>query len=217
MSSGKENLFQRYGPGAASREEYFHRLSKLIPQLPYAAIEGIARVLLQAFSEDRTVFVFGNGDSAAAASHMMADMKKGAPDSPDARGLKVVAFTDNVPVVTAWDNDCGYEHVFSDQLKSFVRRRDVAFAISVSGNSVNVVRALEAARERGAVTVGLAGYRGGKMQTLCDVCAIVPCDDMQMIEDIHHAMLHSIFSVVRKRVSAAPPEILAAAAGQFKK
>src|SRR5262245_1933513 len=217
MSSGKENLFQLYGPGAASPEEYFHRLSKVIPHLPYAAIEGIARALLQAFSEDRTVFVFGNGGSAAAASHMMVDMNKGAAETPGARRLKVMALTDNVPVLTAWANDCGYEHIFSEQLKNFVRRRDVAFAISASGNSANVVRALEAARERGAVTVGLAGYRGGKMQTLCDVCAIVPCDDMQMIEDIHHAMLHSIFSVVRKRVSAAPPEVLAAAAGWFKK
>ena len=92
----------------------------------------------------------------------------------------------------------------------------MAFAISASGNSANVVRALEAARERGAVTVGLAGYRGGKMRTLCDICAIVPCDDMQMIEDFHHAVLHSIFSVVRKRVRAVPREAMSAAAGRFK-
>jgi D-sedoheptulose 7-phosphate isomerase len=215
MPSGRENLFQLSGPGAASSEEYFQRLSELIPQLPYAAIEQIACALLRAFSEDRTVFVFGNGGSAAAASHMMADMNKGTAEA-GAR-LKVMALTDNVPVLTAWANDRGYEHVFSEQLKNFVRRRDVAFAISASGNSANVVRALEAAREHGAVTVGLAGYRGGKMRTLCDICAIVPCDDMQMIEDFHHAVLHSIFSVVRKRVSAVPRQAMAAAAGRFKK
>jgi D-sedoheptulose 7-phosphate isomerase len=215
MPSARENLFQLSGPGAASSEEYFQRLSELIPQLPYAAIEQIACALLRAFSEDRTVFVFGNGGSAAAASHMMADMNKGTAEA-GAR-LKVMALTDNVPVLTAWANDRGYEHVFSEQLKNFVRRRDVAFAISASGNSANVVRALEAARERGAVTVGLAGYRGGKMRTLCDICAIVPCDDMQMIEDFHHAVLHSIFSVVRKRVSAVQRQAMAAAAGRFKK
>lgn len=215
MPSGRENLFQLSRPGAASPEEYFQRLSRLIPQLPYSAIEDIARALLQAFSEDRTVFVFGNGGSAAAASHMMADMNKGTAES-GAR-VKIMALTDNVPVLTAWANDFGYEHVFSEQLKNFVKRRDVAFAISASGNSANVIRALEVAREHSAVTVGLAGYRGGKMQALCDVCAIVPCDDMQMIEDVHHAMLHSIFSVVRKRVSAVPRQAVAAAAGRFKK
>jgi D-sedoheptulose 7-phosphate isomerase len=217
MSGAKENLFQLSGSGAASPEEYFGRLSRLIPQLPYAAIEGIARALLQAFTENRTVFVFGNGGSAAAASHMMVDMNKGTAESAGARRLKVMALTDNVPVMTAWANDYGYEHVFSEQLKNFVQRRDVAFAISASGNSANVVLALEAARERGAVTVGLTGYRGGKMQTLCDVCAVVPCDDVQMIEDIHHAMLHSIFSVVRKRVIAWPQEAMVATPARFKK
>jgi D-sedoheptulose 7-phosphate isomerase len=215
MPSGGDNLFQLPGPGAVSPEQYFQRLSRLIPRLPFAAIEEIAYVLLQAYSEDRTVFVFGNGGSAAAASHMMAEMNKGAVES--GAFLKVMALADNVSVMKASVNECDYERDFSEQLKNLVTRRDVAFAISAIGDSAKVVRALEAAREHDAVTVGLAGYGVGKMRALCDICAIVPCDDIQMIEDAHYAMLHSIFSVVRKRVTAFPREAMAAVAGRYRK
>lgn len=199
---------------AQSVEEYFDTLSELIPRLPYAAMEGIARTLLQAFEEERTVFVFGNGGSAASASHMMCDMNKGAATASQSRQLKVMALTDNVPLLTAWANDSSYERVFSEQLKNFVRSRDVAFAISASGDSPNVLLALRTARENDAITVGVAGYQGGKMRRLCDICAVVPSSNMQMIEDMHHAILHAMCTVVGKRLRAAAPQIIAATAGR---
>jgi D-sedoheptulose 7-phosphate isomerase len=178
--------------------KYFHELDALIPQLPYSALGAIVTIFLEAFAEQKTVFVFGNGGSAASASHMMCDMNKGMSDVNASKRPKVMALTDNVPLMSAWANDSGYEQIFSEQLKTFVKPRDVAFAISTSGDSPNVLLALETARESGALTVGLAGCKGGRMKGLCDVCAIVPSDNIRMIEDLHHAMMHSIFTAVRE-------------------
>jgi D-sedoheptulose 7-phosphate isomerase len=120
----------------------------------------------------------------------------------DSRRFKVMAFTDNVPLLTAWANDLGYEHVFSEPLKNFVRHGDIVLAISSSGNSPNVIEALKTARDAGAVTLGMSGCGGGTMQPLCDVCAVVPSNNIQMVEDLHHAMAHSIVTEVRGRLVA---------------
>jgi len=217
MSAENHNSTRSTGADAGSPSDYFQRLSKLIRQLPFAAIEAIAGVILRAYEENRTVFVFGNGGSAASASHMMVDMNKGTGEPVAGKRLKVMALTDNVPLLTAWANDSSYEKVFAEQLKNFVQSGDVAFAISGSGDSANVVLALETAREYGAVTVGISGYKGGKMRPLCDVCAVVPSDNMQMIEDMHHAILHSIFVAVREGIVSGKPRTMAAVTGRLRK
>ena len=217
MSAENHNSTRSTGADAGSPSDYFQRLSKLIRQLPFAAIEAIAGVILRAYEENRTVFVFGNGGSAASASHMMVDMNKGTGEPVAGKRLKVMALTDNVPLLTAWANDSSYEKVFAEQLKNFVESGDVAFAISGSGDSTNVVLALETAREYGAVTVGISGYKGGKMRPLCDVCAVVPSDNMQMIEDMHHAILHSIFVAVREGMASGKPRTMAAVTGRLQK
>lgn len=204
-------------PLSPSVKGYFHEVSQLIPRLPYPELDQIIRVILEAFDRGHTVFVFGNGGSAASASHMMCDMNKGAIDPAQSRRLKTMALTDNVPLITAYGNDTSYEQIFSEQLKNFAVRQDVAFAISGSGNSPNILLALEAAREVGAITIGFAGYQGGKMKALCDVCAVVPSDNMQVIEDMHHSMLHSMFTVVRDRIQSGARQFLAASAGQQEK
>src|SRR5262249_47522421 len=130
MSAENHNSTQSRGAGILSARDYFQRLEKLIPRLPFSAIDGIAQVILQAYDENSTVFVFGNGGSAASASHMMVDMNKGTGEPVAGKRLKVMALTDNVPLLTAWANDSCYEKVFAEQLKNFVQRGDVAFAIS---------------------------------------------------------------------------------------
>src|SRR5262249_9197601 len=117
----------------------------------------------------------------------------------------VMALTDNVPLLTAWANDVRYERVFSEQIRNFAGAGDVAFAVSCSGNSGNVLHALKVARNLGCKTIGLGGFEGGKMKALCDVCAIVPSNNMQMIEDLHHAIAHAIFTVVRQRLRQPVP------------
>lgn len=180
--------------------QYFDRLKQLIEKLPCAEIDQIIAVLLRAFEEERTVFVFGNGGSASSASHMVSDMNKGVADPASGRRMKVMSLADNVPLLTACANDHGYETVFSEQLKNFVQPGDVALAISCSGDSPNVLLALNTARQAGAFTVGLAGFAGGAMKDLCDICAVIPSDNMQHIEDVHHAVLHSMSTVLRERV-----------------
>ena len=194
---------------------YFHDLTELVPRLPYNSITTIVSVFLDAFAEQRTVYVFGNGGSAASASHLMCDINKGASAPGEGKRPKVMALTDNASLITAWANDFGYERIFSEQLKTFIKPRDVAFAISTSGDSPNVLLALETARECGAMTVGLGGCQGGQMKSLCDVCAIVPSDNVQLVEDLHHAMIHSIFVAVRENLLHGTTKNLMARAASF--
>jgi D-sedoheptulose 7-phosphate isomerase len=194
---------------------YFRGLTELVPHLPYNSITTIVSVFLDAFAEQRTVYVFGNGGSAASASHLMCDINKGATAPGDSKRPRVMALTDNASLITAWANDFGYERIFSEQLKTFIKPRDVAFAISTSGDSPNVLLALETARECGAMTVGLGGCQGGQMKSLCDVCAIVPSDNVQLVEDLHHAMIHSIFVAVRESLLVGPAKTFIARAASF--
>jgi D-sedoheptulose 7-phosphate isomerase len=193
---------------------YFRDLTGLVSQLPYNSISSIASIFLDAFAEQRTVYVFGNGGSAASASHLMCDINKGASPG-DGKRPRVMALTDNASLITAWANDFGYERIFSEQLKTFIKPRDVAFAISTSGDSPNVLLALEVARESGAMTVGLGGCQGGQMKSLCDVCAIVPSDNVQLVEDLHHAMIYSIFIAVRENLLHGTTKSLMARAASF--
>lgn len=195
--------------------QYFRELSELVPRLPYQSISDIVAVFLEAFAEQRTVYVFGNGGSAASASHMMCDITKGVSESDADKRPRVMALTDNASLMTAWANDFGYEHIFSEQLKTFIKPRDVAFAISTSGDSPNVLLALETAREYGALTVGLGGCQGGRMKALCDVFAIVPSNNVQLVEDLHHAMIHSIFVGLRENLLAGTAKALVARAASF--
>ncbi len=105
-------------------------------------------------------------------------------------------------LVTAWANDTSYEHVFAEQIRNFIQCGDVAFAISGSGSSPNVLLALQAAREAGATNIGLTGFKGGKMKELCDVCIVIPSNNMQIIEDFHLSTAHALFTVLRRRITA---------------
>jgi D-sedoheptulose 7-phosphate isomerase len=212
MQRGTENEGARLAsPMEFSVLAYFQALTRAIQQIPYSSIQQIIATMMQAFEQGRTIFVFGNGGSAATASHMMCDLNKGA--ATNGRRLKVMAFTDNVPLLTAWANDTGYEHIFAEQLKNFVQAGDVVFAISGSGNSASIIEGLKAAQEAGAITIGMAGYQGGKMKGLCDICAVVPSDDIQVVEDLHHAIAHSILTAIKTRLCTAPQTVAAGARG----
>jgi D-sedoheptulose 7-phosphate isomerase len=183
----------------SSANSYFGCLSETIENLPFATMNQIAETLLRAYDRGRMIYLFGNGGSAALASHFACDLGKGTANGTSKR-FRVLALTDNVPLMTAWSNDSRYEDIFAEQLSNFVQRDDIAFAISGSGNSPNVLRALKLARVAGAITVGLTGYQGGKMKELCDQCMIVPSDNMQIIEDLHLCVAHAVFTTVRRRI-----------------
>ncbi len=183
----------------ASVESYFRLLSTTAGQLPFEAIEEVAATLVQAYESERTIYLFGNGGSAALASHMACDLGKGTVNGSKKR-FRVMSLTSNEAMMTAWANDSNYHDIFAEQLANFVAPGDVAFAISCSGNSANVLNALRVARQARAMTVGLAGFQGGKMKELCDQCLIVPSDNMQIIEDLHLCAAHAVFTAVRRKV-----------------
>jgi len=173
-------------------EAYLRDVSEVLLQLPHDRIADVIAVLEQARAEGRRIFVFGNGGSAATASHFACDLGKGTVQESQPR-FKVMALNDNIPLLTAYANDFGYETVFAEPLASLSEPGDVAIGISASGNSANVLRAMDVARERELVTVGLTGFQGGRLKDKVDICIIVPSDSMQQIEDAHLVILHAIF------------------------
>jgi D-sedoheptulose 7-phosphate isomerase len=181
----------------ASPHHYLRGVIDVLEQLPVSAIDEVVDRLFQAYNRDCLVYLFGNGGSAALASHAACDLGKGTT-SAGRRPFRVVSLTDNIPLITAWANDTNYENIFSAQLQPFIQAGDVAFAISGSGNSPNVLNALCAARDAGACTIGLTGFRGGKMKALCDVCITVPSENMQHIEDSHLCIMHAVFLAFRQ-------------------
>lgn len=187
--------------GVLDAREYFRELQSVVAALAHEGIDQIAGELAKAYESGRVVYTFGNGGSASLASHLACDLGKGTAYCNGGKRFRVLALTDNLPTLTAWANDSSYEDVFSEQLRNFVQPRDVAFAISGSGNSKNVLNALQVAREAGATTLGISGFEGGQMKALCDICVVVPSNNMQIIEDIHLAMAHSIFRIVHSRMS----------------
>jgi len=188
--------------GTRNSAEYFARLGKLLERLPFGAIDEIAEALFASYREGRTLFVFGNGGSAALASHFATDLGKGTAVDGKPR-FRVVALTDNVALISAWANDARYDDIFAEQLRNLVQAGDTAFAISGSGNSPNVLQALKVARQAGARTLGITGFEGGKMKELCDLCVVVPSDHMQLIEDAHLGIAHAVFISLRQRMHAA--------------
>jgi len=180
-------------------QSYFEYLSQVVHKLPLDEIDRVCDLLLDAYEYDRAVYLFGNGGSAALASHFSCDLGKGTINGSTKR-FRVLSLTDNVPLMTAWANDLMYEEIFAQQLANFIQKDDVAFAISGSGNSRNVLNALRIARAASATTIGLTGYQGGEMKSLCDACVIVPCENMQIIEDLHLCVAHALFSTIRKRI-----------------
>ena len=181
---------------------YFGRYAKVVSELPYAQIEQVVDLLYGAYEQHRRVFLFGNGGSAALASHFACDLGKGTATPGDTeRRFRVLSLTDNVPLITAWANDSSYEQVFAEQLRNFIEPGDIAFGISGSGCSPNVLLALQAAREAQAITVGLTGFKGGKMPQYCDFCIVIPSDNMQIIEDLQLGISHAVFSVIRHRIT----------------
>ena len=182
-------------------EAYLQRLTAVLAGLDVDAIDRLAQWFRQAYDEGRTIFVLGNGGSAATASHYACDLNKGACFRAE-RKFRVHALTDNLATILALANDVGYEHVFSEQLKYFCRPGDIVVGISGSGNSPNVLRAMETARRLGATTVGLCGYGGGKLKSLVDLAVHIRADDMQIVEDVHLILGHVLMRAIGEQLGA---------------
>ncbi len=184
---------------------YFSELQKVTARVSHRDVEQIATELFRAFVDGRNVFIFGNGGSAALASHMACDLGKGITFGTSEHQMRVSSLTDNLALITAWSNDVGYEVIFREQLRNTCRPGDVLFAISGSGNSPNVLCALEFGRQLGTLNLGITGFNGGKMKALCDVCFIVDSSNMQIIEDLHTASAHAIATILFNQIARVTP------------
>jgi D-sedoheptulose 7-phosphate isomerase len=156
-----------------------------------AAVERAIEWFGEARDEDRHIFVCGNGGSASTASHFTCDIIKGASFQKDKR-FRMLALTDSLPTLTAYANDVGYSAVFEEQLKNFAKPGDLVMAISGSGNSPNVVRAITCANELGCRTIALTGRDGGKLGPLAQLNIHVKSQHMGRIEDAHMIVCHMI-------------------------
>ncbi len=187
-------------------KEYLSGLKKLLDRLPLADFERVTQAIEAAHAAGKQIFVIGNGGSAATASHMMNDLNKGTlghkGDAPWKR-FRVIALTDNVSLMTAWANDTDYNHIFSEPLKNLAQPGDLLIAISASGDSPNIVAAVEAARQLGVKVVGLAGCGGGKLAKLADAAFVVPSDDYGPVEDVHMIFDHMLTAYFYEKLKGA--------------
>jgi D-sedoheptulose 7-phosphate isomerase len=162
----------------------------------FGKLAEIGELLLAVKAEGRTVFLMGNGGSAASASHVTNDLVKGcrAGDQP---GFRAFCLSDSNALVTCLANDFSYEEIYSILLRTYAKKGDVVLAFSGSGNSPNILHALATAREMGVTTVGFGGRDGGLMKALCDLVLIAPTDSMEMLEDMHLVYFHDLVCALR--------------------
>jgi D-sedoheptulose 7-phosphate isomerase len=171
--------------------QYKNELIQAIETVDLARVEQVIQILTEARDQGRRIFVCGNGGSASAASHFACDIVKGA-SYQQAKRFRIMALTDSLPTLTAYSNDVSYECVFVEQLKNFAEPADIVVAISGSGNSPNVLRAIEYANSIGCRTVALTGRDGGKLAPLAQLNIQVTAPHMGRIEDVHLMVLHMI-------------------------
>lgn len=186
-------------PSDAILHDYLAGLRSCIDEIEGQDVGAIAGVIYRTYLSGRQLFIFGNGGSAATASHMVCDLRKGAAVSGRQR-IKAIALTDNISLLTAVGNDIDYESVFVEQLVGNVGKGDVALGISCSGNSPNVLAAIRYARENGATTIGFTGFGGGKLKQMTDLCITLSSRDYGQVEDAHLSLEHIITCMVRQKI-----------------
>lgn len=183
-------------------DDYLDRLTAALKSVRSDELNTFLGLMEFAFLQRSTVFVFGNGGSGATASHFCEDLGKGTLESPAAATrFKVLSLTDNTPYILAWANDHGYETIFEQQLRNFAEPGDVAIGISGSGNSPNVLRAIDFANRSGLITVGVTGFDGGKLAALAQYKLHVPCTDMGIVESVHVSLFHYVVTYLKAKLA----------------
>ena len=175
--------------------QYLNDLNQLLHGFDTEAFDRIVARILDAYCQEKAIFIMGNGGSASTASHFAGDINKGCCLDLDKK-LKVICLNDNIPTLLAYANDLDYSSVFVEQLKNFFHSGDLVVGISGSGDSENVLRAIRYAGENGGKTLGMSGYSGGQLGQLADIAYVAASNDMQKIEDVHMIIVHMIMQAV---------------------
>jgi D-sedoheptulose 7-phosphate isomerase len=178
-------------------DSYFTLVSQVLANLDRRGIHDLVDELLAVRERNGCIYVFGNGGSAATAVHFYSDLMKGVSYGLKKR-FRVLCFNDNVSAITCVANDLSYEDIFLEQLKNFIQSVDLVFGISCSGNSPNVVKAMEYARSCGVRTAGLGAFTGGQLLKLSDIFVLAPIDSFEVSEDVHLIVVHLLKTLLMK-------------------
>jgi D-sedoheptulose 7-phosphate isomerase len=186
--------------------DYVTRLQAELARVDQDEIRQMADLIYEAWENDKFVYIFGNGGSGTTATHMSEDLGKSSLREKDLhdetkKRLKVMSLTDNLGWIMAVGNDLAYDQIFVQQLMNYGREGDVVLAISGSGNSPNVLNAVDWANRHGLKTFGLTGYSGGKLRTMAQSGLHVPLTDMGMVESIHLCLFHWVLNDVFARIN----------------
>lgn len=176
-------------------KNYIKTLQSVLDQLDHSAINSVLNLLVQATEKGKTIYIFGNGGSAATASHFQNDFNKGISEYTEKK-FRFQCLNDNIATVLAIANDISFDEIFRFQLDGRLREGDLVIAISGSGNSKNVLYAAEYAKKQGNTVIGMTGFNGGQLKEICDVCLHAPINSMQITEDIHMIFDHLMMSVL---------------------
>ncbi|MFR7590520.1 MAG: SIS domain-containing protein [Longibaculum sp.] len=180
-------------------KDYISSEIEVLNNLDIDSINEVINLLIETSKNHKRIYVFGNGGSSATASHFQNDFGKGVSEYVDDK-FKFQCLNDNVPTVMAIANDIGFDEIFRFQLKGVIEPGDIVIAISGSGNSENVIKAVEYAKSCGNKIVGLTGYKGGKLKELSDISLHAPVNSMQITEDIHMIFDHLMMSILYKHL-----------------
>lgn len=188
----------------ADIRSYLDRLLKTLDGMPVDDIARLSDMLYRAYTDGKQVFILGNGGSASTASHMAADLGKNTI-GPNMRRFRIMSLNDNIPLLTALSNDLGYENMFAEQLQNLIQPGDVLIVITGSGNSPNVLNAMEYAQSRSAQVAALLGFGGGKAAELSDLNVLIDSDDYGVVEDAHLIVNHILVEHFRQRLATERP------------
>lgn len=180
-------------------DQYFEDLATALSKTDRKPIEEMVDELMGAYDSGSTIYICGNGGSAATASHIVCDFNKGISMHHD-RKFRFACLNDNIATMMAISNDISYDDVFLIQATGRIRTGDILIAISGSGNSTNVIKVAKYFNELGNTVIGLTGYSGGKLSELSDISVHIPINDMQKVEDAHMSVLHLCAQIIARRL-----------------
>ncbi len=172
---------------------YISRLKSTLDSLSREEIETFIKILIKARNNENTIYIMGNGGSAATASHFLGDIVK---EIHGQKRFKIVCLNDNIPLMMAYANDVSFDDIFIEQLKLHLKQNDIVIGISGSGNSKNINKAIEYANDHGAITVGLTGYGGGRLKSISQYSVNANYQDMQISQDVHMIITHLTMQVL---------------------
>ncbi len=176
-------------------KSFLEELNNELKEVSWKEVAFAIKLLQSAYERDGKIYLIGNGGSAAIASHFANDLNKtvfGQKGEKQAKRFQAICLADNVSSLTAWANDVGFESIFAEQLRNFAQEKDVLLAISASGNSPNIIKAVEMAKELHVPIIGFCGFDGGKLLTLSDAKILVPSQKYEIVESAHDAICHLI-------------------------